>query len=849
MRRYKENGKVKRFVLYFLGFALILTLFVIFGLYSLVGCSKKQNQGNEKSGGEKKLEEIGTKFESPSDAAGKTFGSFSAGAVESNIITARIITARVIEEGPITGRAIEAGPITARIITARIITARAPKFGALNDEDLNFVANQKRISEKQNLGELEISCEDIKPRCLDGKAEKTDCSIEQISSGKRLNFDIKVSDCKEDAGGGNFIVSTGYAKGYLEFSTKVSEKDFEQKFVFSIQEGESTMRELKGDTEVRRVKIKAVEYKNEFTISRISDVGVIRVVVGVSGLYSKEDLLTKRKEEYLYSDFEIEVVGRYQEEQFISTSLPVYLSIRGGYSVDTEPASCAEGGFIFRTINPIKQEISAGVSPEASLCISSSGEIEVNNAKIEFSGSTVKFSVENQKMESLCEEVLKMCVYEPILVAEGVELGGESRECQVVWYKDLDKDGYTDGTTRVSCYQPFGYVLLASQGDCKDNDPSINPAKEEICDGKDNDCDGQIDEGAVCEILFAKMPKIKAGGTHTCALKKDGSLWCWGNNYSGQLGDGTNQDRLVAVQVISSGVLQVSLGLQHTCAVKKDGSLWCWGRNEYGQLGDGTNTNRNKPVQIIQSGVASVSCGRHHTCVIKTDGSLWCWGWNEFGQLGVGTVGGSILTPTKVMSAGVSSVSLGYAHTCAVKQDGSLWCWGYNRDKQLGDGTNINRPSPRKVLEEVLAVSLGGDHTCAIKQNGSLWCWGKNAEGQLGNGASGESVATPVQIMPSGVSSISLGGEHTCEVKQDGSLWCWGKNDSGQLGDGTTTSKNSPVKIIQSDVVSVSLGYAFTCAEKTDGSLWCWGDNFYGQLGDGTTANRNTPTRVIEPGE
>jgi len=601
MRRYKESGKVKGGVLYLLGFALILVFSVILSLYSLVGCSKKQNQVSEKSGGEKKMDEIGTKFESLSDAAGKTFGSFSAGAVESNIITARIITARVIEGGPITGRAIEAGPITARIITARIITARAPKFDVLKDEDLNFVANQKRISEKQNSGELEISCEDIKPRCLDGKAEKSDCSIEQIGSGKRLNFDIKVSDCKEDAGGGNFIVSTGYAKGYLEFSTKASEKDFEQKFVFSIQDGESTIRELKGDTEVRRVKIKAAEYKNEFTISRILDVGVIRVVVGVSGLYSKEDLLTKRKEEYLYSDFEIEVVGRYQEEQFISTNLPVYLSIRGGYSVDTEPASCVEGGFIFRTITPIKQEISAGVSPEASLCISSSGEIEVNNAKIEFSGSTVKISVENQKMESLCEEVLKMCVYEPILVAE--ELGGESKECQVVWYKDLDKDGYTDGTTRVSCYQPFGYVLLASQGDCKDNDPSINPAREEICDGKDNDCDGQIDEGAVCEILFAKMPKIKAGGTHACALKKDGSLWCWGSNYSGQLGDGTNQDRLVPAQVISSGVLQFSLGLQHTCAVKKDGSLWCWGRNEYGQL-----WRRNKYEQKQT----------------RSDNSIWC---------------------------------------------------------------------------------------------------------------------------------------------------------------------------------------------------------------------------------
>ena len=267
------------------------------------------------------------------------------------------------------------------------------------------------------------------------------------------------------------------------------------------------------------------------------------------------------------------------------------------------------------------------------------------------------------------------------------ETGKTEGECPV-WFKDADKDGYTDGTTKVSCENPSDeYVSSAKLGDCNDNDPNINPRKTEICDGKDNncngqidegfnlgqscsvgvgecartgqfvckadgsgtecnttpgaptlevcdgkdnDCDGQTDEGNVCGIAGAK---VSAGGYHTCAIKQDGSLWCWGDNDSGQLGDGTYSDKATPVQIMSSGVSSVALGDLHTCAIKTDGSLWCWGYNWYGQLGDGTNTSRNTPVQIT-SGVSSVALGGYHTCAVKTDGSLWCWGNNSSGQLG-----------------------------------------------------------------------------------------------------------------------------------------------------------------------------------------------------------------------
>jgi alpha-tubulin suppressor-like RCC1 family protein len=143
---------------------------------------------------------------------------------------------------------------------------------------------------------------------------------------------------------------------------------------------------------------------------------------------------------------------------------------------------------------------------------------------------------------------------------------------------------------------------------------------------------------------------LGGGGGHTCAVKTDGSLWCWGNNFYGQLGDGTYTSRNTPVQIMSSEVSSVALGGYHTCAVKTDGSLWCWGLNDVGQLGDGTNTSKTTPVQIMSSGVSSVALGYAHTCAVKADGSLWCWGRNNYGQLGDG--GGWKNTPVYIMNLG-----------------------------------------------------------------------------------------------------------------------------------------------------------------------------------------------------
>ena len=359
------------------------------------------------------------------------------------------------------------------------------------------------------------------------------------------------------------------------------------------------------------------------------------------------------------------------------------------------------------------------------------------------------------------------------------------------------------------------------------------------------------------------------GDFQTCAVKADKIVWCWGMNYEGQLGDGTLINRSTAVQVVGlTDVAQIgSNGGAHSCAVKTDSTVWCWGMGDFGALGDGTTSDHSTPIQVPgMTNVRQVDTGDFHSCAVKTDGTAWCWGANNDGagtggQLGDGTTTNS---PTPVQVAGgftnVKQISTGYLHTCAVKNDGTAWCWGSNQPTgQLGDGTTTDRYSPVQVLTNVIEIKAGDFHSCALKNDGTVWCWGKYGWpswdpgyiGYLGDGLMIDRYTPGPVSGLTNVAHIDADDFHSCALKTDGTVWCWGSNLYGQLGDGTTTSRLTPIQVVGlTNAVSIHVGETSSCAGKSDGTIWCWGANTdmfgnQGMLGNGSTINSSVPVQVL----
>jgi alpha-tubulin suppressor-like RCC1 family protein len=342
------------------------------------------------------------------------------------------------------------------------------------------------------------------------------------------------------------------------------------------------------------------------------------------------------------------------------------------------------------------------------------------------------------------------------------------------------------------------------------------------------------------------------------ALFSQGGLWTWGNNSFGALGDNTITHRSSPVQTISGGNnwRQVVAGGYQSAAIKTDGTLWLWGANGSGSLGDNTTIYRSSPVQTVAGGtnwkrVAMGGC----TAAIKTDGTLWLWGAGYYGRLGNNATT-SRSSPVQTVAGGTNwkQVSCGYDTTAAIKTDGTLWLWGSNYWGNLGDNTLTHKSSPVQTVSAGTnwkQVDVGHDFVAAIKTDGTLWTWGNNSYGELGDNTTVDK-SSPVQTVAGGTNwkQGAAASSHTAAIKTDGTLWTWGINFSGQLGDNTVAQRSSPVQTVAGGTnwKQVTVAIDNSGAIKTDGTLWIWGKGFPGQLGDNTTVNKSSPVQTVAGG-
>lgn len=304
--------------------------------------------------------------------------------------------------------------------------------------------------------------------------------------------------------------------------------------------------------------------------------------------------------------------------------------------------------------------------------------------------------------------------------------------------------------------------------------------------------------------------------------------------------------------------VEISAGNGHTCALQASGSVWCWGLDADGQLGDGPATAETcsgpypcstRPVQVVAStGFTAVDAGRYFTCAVAVGGAGYCWGFNGDGQLGTDQSPGAANVPIAIHPPAGSTEALSLQaiasarlSACAVATDGTAWCWGRNTDGQLGNGGWSLDPSATDVPVAVAAplgatqppafadIDVSSAVTCARTPGGAAWCWGFDPDGP-------EACLNPCTTRP-----VELPGAHTfdvvgpgCGLDADGVAWCW------------PVAVGTPASVPGHTFVHLD-HEVHTCAAKADGSVWCWGDNTSGQLGDGTTTGSATPVEVVVP--
>jgi alpha-tubulin suppressor-like RCC1 family protein len=378
-----------------------------------------------------------------------------------------------------------------------------------------------------------------------------------------------------------------------------------------------------------------------------------------------------------------------------------------------------------------------------------------------------------------------------------------------------------------------------------------------------------IAQGAV--PLGTRFVQVSAGYAYSLALTADGTVYAWGSNSFGQLGDNSTVYRsapvALALQYVPAGIrfTQIAAGQNHSLALAADGALYSWGSSLDGQLGNGT-TDHLLPMSVAP-GMAppdtrykQIAAGSFHSLALATDGKVYAWGNNARGQLGDGTTTSraflvEVLPGTAPAGTRYVQLSAGSNHTLALAADGNAYGWGYNGYGQLGDGTTTDRLVPTPTAStgtRFTQVAAGQSHSLALAADGTPYAWGSNSNAQLGDNSTTQRLA-PVALAAgaaTGYTQTAAGNSHSVALTATGGLYAWGFNSYGQLGDGTTTDRTVPVPVAQGAApagtrfVQVAAGANHSLALTAEGRVYAWGINDYGQLGDGTTTNRATPVAV-----
>jgi alpha-tubulin suppressor-like RCC1 family protein len=322
---------------------------------------------------------------------------------------------------------------------------------------------------------------------------------------------------------------------------------------------------------------------------------------------------------------------------------------------------------------------------------------------------------------------------------------------------------------------------------------------------------------------FADLQPLSAGGNISCGITTGGSVYCWGDNKYGRLGNGSETNSILPVPVYGNlSFSSVSAGTISTCAVTARGAAYCWGSNESGELGNGSEKDSSVP-KPISGGLAftSISAGNAYACGVATGGAAYCWGSNQVGQLGNGSKTDSDIPAAVAGKLNFKSVSTGSKHTCGITTTGSAYCWGGNGSGQLGNGSQNDSTQPVLVSGGLTftSISPGWAHTCGTTTDGRAYCWGNNYRGQFGDGS-----RTPQSDVPIPVSggltfkSVSAGWDYTCGITTAGALYCWGFNEIAGISSDVPELVTNELKF-----TVISAGYQHFCGITNNNDIFCWG--------------------------